>query len=488
MPSLRVACRRRASERAVDAGMPRHGARPGGPRHARGRRSSAARPTCATTGSNPRGHPRSRHARDDGHRRAWDDARARRRAKAAGLFSAAVSIDGDEASHDRLRGVQGSYRSALAALDNLRAAGFLRDQLADQPPLVARTWPRVGRGFARPRRAGSSSSPSRWAARPTSPRCLLQPYDLLELFPLLAQLKARPTRAYAAHRGQQPGATSGPMRAPTGATAGARERLRRRAGRHRHRSDGTIKGCPSLATRSWSGGSVRDAPLAEIGSAPSRCGTRVTARWTTSGATARPATTPTPCRAGCTWTGTCSLAAQATTPFATTAPSRWIARVNASASCACGQPPMSPSTKGSSSCSSKTCPAPFARFRSSTVHVGILFARGASMQPLQTCPSCSRHIKVDEAACPFCGAPTPEGFASTARRPVPFSAPLSRAAILFLGAASACGSSSPKYGPAFVYDYDSGPEERRLRGLERARRPRRQRRPRLRLAGQRGGR
>lgn len=80
------------------------------------------------------------------------------------------------------------------------------------------------------------------------------------------------------------------------------------------------------------------------------------------------------------------------------------------------------------------------------------------MQPLQTCPSCSRHIKVDEAACPFCGAPTPEGFASTARRPVPFSAPLSRAAILFLGAASACGSSSPKYGPAFVYDYDSGPE------------------------------
>src|SRR5262245_29426043 len=41
----------------------------------------------------------------------------------AGLMSASVSIDGTEATHDRLRGVAGSYRAALGALSNLRQAG-----------------------------------------------------------------------------------------------------------------------------------------------------------------------------------------------------------------------------------------------------------------------------------------------------------------------------------------------------------------------------
>ena len=46
-----------------------------------------------------------------------------RRAKAAGLENASVSLDGLEATHDRLRGVKGSFQSALAALDHFRAAG-----------------------------------------------------------------------------------------------------------------------------------------------------------------------------------------------------------------------------------------------------------------------------------------------------------------------------------------------------------------------------
>src|SRR5687767_1764643 len=40
----------------------------------------------------------------------------------AGLQSVSISIDGLEATHDRLRGVEGSFRSAFEALKNLRAA------------------------------------------------------------------------------------------------------------------------------------------------------------------------------------------------------------------------------------------------------------------------------------------------------------------------------------------------------------------------------
>jgi sulfatase maturation enzyme AslB (radical SAM superfamily) len=41
----------------------------------------------------------------------------------AGLKSTSVSVDGSEATHDRLRGVEGSYRAAFEALQHLRDAG-----------------------------------------------------------------------------------------------------------------------------------------------------------------------------------------------------------------------------------------------------------------------------------------------------------------------------------------------------------------------------
>jgi MoaA/NifB/PqqE/SkfB family radical SAM enzyme len=46
------------------------------------------------------------------------------RAKAAGLSGASISIDGDEATHDRLRGVAGSYRSAIDAMRALTERGM----------------------------------------------------------------------------------------------------------------------------------------------------------------------------------------------------------------------------------------------------------------------------------------------------------------------------------------------------------------------------
>jgi len=50
--------------------------------------------------------------------------RVARQALEAGVQSVSVSIDGTEATHDALRGVDGSYRAARAALANCREAGL----------------------------------------------------------------------------------------------------------------------------------------------------------------------------------------------------------------------------------------------------------------------------------------------------------------------------------------------------------------------------
>ena len=115
-----------------------------------------------------------------------------RAAAAAGLQSASVSIDGNEATHDRLRGVTGAYRSALAATGHIRAAGMglsvntqinrlsmreLPDVLETIIALGARAW-QIQLTVAMGRAADE-------------PDLLLQPEEMLELHPLLATLKRR---------------------------------------------------------------------------------------------------------------------------------------------------------------------------------------------------------------------------------------------------------------------------------------------------------
>ena len=65
---------------------------------------------------------------------------------------------------------------------------------------------------------------------------------------------------------------------------------------------------------------------------------------------------------------------------------------------------------------------------------------------LAACPACSRHVRVTETACPFCGGALADSFrAQTA--PVPLTVRLSRAALLALGTgtlslAAACGGAT----------------------------------------------
>jgi hypothetical protein len=87
---------------------------------------------------------------------------------------------------------------------------------------------------------------------------------------------------------------------------------------------------------------------------------------------------------------------------------------------------------------------------------------------LRSCPGCSRHVRVSEPACPFCGRKLDDAFRSVPGTCAPTTR-LSRAALFALGAgglvaSSACSSSSgsstgtayPAYGGAACTDAGCG--------------------------------
>jgi radical SAM protein with 4Fe4S-binding SPASM domain len=190
-----------------------------------------------------------------------------RAAAAAGLRAVSVSIDGVEETHDRLRGVRGSYRAALAALEAGREAGLgmtVNTQInrLSQPEL-----PRVlDTVIAAGGRAWQVQLTAAMGRAADQPDLLPQPEDLLTLFPMLAELKARCDEARVVLwpgnnigyfgpyesilRGQMP-------RGHMGSCGAGRLTLGIEA-------DGAIKGCPSLQTDPWTGGNVRDARLVDI--------------------------------------------------------------------------------------------------------------------------------------------------------------------------------------------------------------------------------
>lgn len=228
-----------------------------------------------------------------------------RAAKEAGLRSASVSIDGDEATHDRLRGVQGSYRSALESIANLRAAGI---------PVSCNT--QINR-LSMPHLEGvlelmGSLGMHSWQIQLTvpmgraadEPDVLLQPYDLLALFPLLSKLKKRgdelKVRLWPGNNIGYFGPYESDLRGrmPKGhmySCGAGRSTLGIEA-------DGAIKGCPSLPTEAWTGGNIRDASLQDIWerSAPLRY-TRDRTVEDLHGY-CRTCYYADECRAGCTWT------------------------------------------------------------------------------------------------------------------------------------------------------------------------------------------
>ncbi len=194
-------------------------------------------------------------------------ARAAHEMAAAGLDSVSVSIDGMRAAHDMQRGLDGAFAAAIAAIQAFRDASVFvsvntqinRLSKSDLEALFELIAERGARAWQI-----ALTVPMGRAA--DHPDWLLQPPDLLELFPRLAALKARCEAAgirlwpgnnvgyfgpYEHQlRGQMP--LGHAYSCGAGVTTLGIE------------SDGTIKGCPSLPSEAWVGGNVREHSLAEI--------------------------------------------------------------------------------------------------------------------------------------------------------------------------------------------------------------------------------
>ena len=190
-----------------------------------------------------------------------------RAAAAAGLQGAGLSLDGLREVHDFLRGRPGTFEAAILALRRLKAHGIptsvntqinslSRPQLPELMELIidegATNWQ-----LALTVAMGNASD---------RPELLIQPYELLDLMPVLASLH---TSALARGLVLQPSNNIGYF--------GPHEsQLRSHSDDGLHWSgcsagdnvmgieaDGTIKGCPGLPSP-YAGGNVRDRSLKEI--------------------------------------------------------------------------------------------------------------------------------------------------------------------------------------------------------------------------------
>ncbi|MCX5740921.1 MAG: SPASM domain-containing protein [Proteobacteria bacterium] len=238
-----------------------------------------------------------------------------RDAVAAGLVLAGVSLDGHRDAHDRLRAHPGSYDRGVEALAHFRAAGIpvsCNTQLnrisaptfeAILPDLVAvgvRSW-RMALTVAMGRAADDAT-------------LLLQPYELLELFPRLAALH---TQAADQHVRLSAGNNIGYFGPYEEQLRGGCHMQSCRAGIETLglEADGAVKGCPSLPTAAWTGGNLRDASLADIWqrSAPLRVmrDRTVDDLW----GYCRTCYYADECRAGCTWTAFALLGRPGNNPY-----------------------------------------------------------------------------------------------------------------------------------------------------------------------------
>ena len=190
-----------------------------------------------------------------------------RSAKSAGLAGASVSLDGLRETHDRLRAARGSFDAALAAMGHLRDAGLRVYNNSQINRLTFPDFPELLETIIQHGTQGWQimlTVPMGRAA--DEPDVLLQPYELLEVFPVLARIKQRADEAgVLIWRGNTLG-YFGPYesmfqgwtpRGHGGSCGAGKTTMGIEA-------DGTIKGCPSLGTVKWGGGNFRDATLEDI--------------------------------------------------------------------------------------------------------------------------------------------------------------------------------------------------------------------------------
>jgi radical SAM protein with 4Fe4S-binding SPASM domain len=227
-----------------------------------------------------------------------------RAAAEAGVQSVAVSIDGIEETHDRLRGLSGSHAAAVTALRNCRAAGLQTAVNTQVNRLSARDLPAVLDRILREGARGWQIQLTVPVGRAADePEVILQPYDLLRLFPVLAGLKERCDRAGVILLAGNNVGYFGPYEHVLRSYCRSGYRRSCSAGLTTLgiEANGDVKGCPSLPSDAWVGGNVREQSLRDIWerSAPLRH-TRDRTRAELWGYCAE-CYYGDECRAGCTW-------------------------------------------------------------------------------------------------------------------------------------------------------------------------------------------
>ncbi len=239
--------------------------------------------------------------------RGFDEARAARAAE-AGVSSVSISIDGMAAAHDKQRGLLGSHAAAVRSMKNLRAAGVgvtANSQInrLSFPDLDAMLDLFAAHGVEA-WQVALTVPMGRAAERP---EWLLQPSELLVVFPKLAALSERALAHgirlvpgnnvgyFGPHEQQVRGrAYDGAVEHFEGCTAGV-STLGIEA-------DGAIKGCPSLPSAGYTGGNVRERSLRAIWDEAAELGfariDRTSELWGFCGTCYYASV----CRGGCSWT------------------------------------------------------------------------------------------------------------------------------------------------------------------------------------------
>ena len=194
-----------------------------------------------------------------------------KRMKQAGISGVSVSIDGLAEKHDALRGREGSFEQCFKTIEHLKAVGIPVGCNSQVNRVSVTELPLM---YEKLKQAGISA----WQLALTVPMgnavensdILLQPYELLDVFPLLAVLS---------QKGQEDG-----IRVHMGNNIGyfgPYERLFREpiaddpkwsfkrgcsAGQSAIgiEADGSIKGCPSLPSSEYIGGNIRERRLTDI--------------------------------------------------------------------------------------------------------------------------------------------------------------------------------------------------------------------------------
>lgn len=190
-----------------------------------------------------------------------------RQMKEAGISVVSVSVDGLESTHDYIRGKKGAWQWAFKTMSNLKEAGIPFGCNTQINRLSAPEFPLI---YEHLRDAGIFA----WQIQLTVPmgnaadnsQILLQPYELLDVYPMIARVAQRAKReGVQVQSGNNIGYYGPYERLLRGGEAwsfwqGCSAGLSALG----IEADGAIKGCPSLPTTAYTGGNIRDHSLRSI--------------------------------------------------------------------------------------------------------------------------------------------------------------------------------------------------------------------------------